>query len=280
MDMTDSMECCKALIGATLKEQELAPVDCYVRPQLGIFIPAVGACGYAARREHTHPAYMVCIMVAGGEDKYHTAEIVSPDIPHNDIEGMHYYCILIEKEYFEERYALYEKTLPVWKGTTFEICRDILKALNTFMFEYSKDMKNAEITLDAQAEIITHWIIRSLTGESLDMRRVSDDYSVARAQQYMEQHYAERITIAGLAELGYVSVSCLNRRFKKETGMTPLTYLIDVRLQRAKLLLRRRQLSITEIATQCGFNGSPHFSACFREKYGIAPSEYRNKYVE
>lgn len=99
--MTDSMECCKALIGATLKEQELASVDCYVRPQLGIFIPAVGACGYAARREHTHPAYMVCIMVAGGEDKYHTAEI----------------------------------------------------------------------TLDAQAEIITHWIIRSLTGESLDMRR-------------------------------------------------------------------------------------------------------------
>lgn len=49
-------------------------------------------------------------------------------------------------------------------------------------FEYNKSMMNSDITLEAQATVITHWIIRSILGETLDMRAVSSDYSVARAQ--------------------------------------------------------------------------------------------------
>jgi len=95
----------------------------------------------------------------------------------------------------------------------------VLKALNTFAFEYSKSMPHADVTLDAQAEIITHWIIRSLLGETLDMRAVSSDYSVARAQHYMEQHYMEPITVSKLAALGYVSASAFQHKFKQATGV-------------------------------------------------------------
>lgn len=275
-------EMIRNLVGEDAKEQDFAFVDCYVRPKLGLFIPSAGACGYASRDFHTHPSYM--IVVYFHEDKkrqtYYDSEITSPDIPHCDRNDLHYYCLLIEKEYFENCYAMYANTIPVFKERHFEFCSDILKALNTFAFEYSKSMMNSDITLDAQAQIITHWIVRSILGETMDMRAISSDYSVARAQHYMEQHFQEHITVSKLAQLGYISVSCLNRRFKQELGVTPIEYLIDLRIEKAKTLLRRKNISMTEIAMRCGFGSSGHFSSCFQKHLHITPSEYQDKYRE
>lgn len=275
-------EIIKGLVGENVTESDLKFVDCYVRPQMGIFIPAAGACGYAQKEDHTHPSYMVVIYFDdNGNRQYHyPAEITSPDIPHSDRTKRHYYCILIDKKYFESRFKMYSHSIKKFKEQPFEICSDILKTLNIFAFEYSKQMKNSDVTLDAQTEIITHWIIRSIFGESLDMRAVSDDYSIARAQHYIEQHYSENITVAKLAELGYVSASCFNRKFKKETGITPIEYLIEIRINRAKILLRRKGLTITEIAMQCGFGSSAYFSSCFQSRLGITPTEYRDKYMD
>lgn len=274
-------EIIKKLVGDSVTEADLKYTDCYVRPQLGIFIPAAGPCGYAKKENHIHPSYMVVIFFDGSSKQYHyRAEITSPEIPHSDKTGLHYYCILIEKKYFESRFEMYSEGIKKFKEQPFEICSDILKTLNIFAFEYSKKMKNSDITLDAQAEIITHWIIRSIFGETLDMRAVSDDYSIARAQHYMEQHYSENITVAKLAELGYASASCFNRRFKRETGITPIEYLIEIRINRAKILLRRKGLSVTEIAMQCGFGSSAYFSSCFQSRLGITPTEYREKYID
>ncbi len=272
----------KGLVGETITEADLQFVDCYVRPQLGLFIPTTGPCGYATRENHTHPAYMIVIYFDERKNEqrqsHYYAEITSPGMIHNDKDSLHYYCIMIEKTYFEERYQMYADEIPVFKETGFSLCSDILKALNTFAFEYSKQMLHADITFDAQAEIITHWCIRSLFGEALDMRAVSPDYSVARAQHFMEQHFAENITVEKLAGLGYISSSSLNRRFKKETGITPIEYLIEIRIRHAKTLLRRNNISITEIAVRCGFGSSAHFSSCFMKRTGITPTEYRDKY--
>lgn len=275
-------ELIQGLVGSNVTEEELKYIDCYVRPQLGIFIPTAGSCGYASKSNHSHPSYMIVIYFEESIEKqfhYH-AKITSPEIAHNDMTEQHYYCLLITKSYFEKRYKMYSDSLPIFKEHSFALCSDILKALNTFAFEYSKSMMNSNITLDANAEIITHWIIRSILGENLDMRAVSDDYSVARAQHYMEQHYGENITVSRLAELGYVSSSCFNRRFKKEIGMTPIEYLIEIRIKRAKTLLRRKNISITDIAIRCGFGSSAHFSSCFQNRIGVTPTEYRNKFKD
>ncbi len=272
----------KNLIGNDVTENALAYIDCYVRPQLEIFIPTAGECGYAAKPGHSHPSYMIVILFNQASDRqlHYCAEITSPTVPHSDKNGARYYCLLIEKSYFEKRYMMYSENVPYFDGQTFEICSDILKALNTFVFEYGKSMPDSDITLDAQAEIITHWVIRSIMGETFDMRAVSSDYSVARAQHYMEQHYSENITVSKLAALGYVSNSCFNWKFKKETGLTPIEYLIEIRLKRAKTMLKRKNLTITEIAMRCGFGSSAHFSSCFQNRVGISPTEYRDKYID
>ncbi|MFT3951103.1 MAG: AraC family transcriptional regulator [Oscillospiraceae bacterium] len=164
-----------------------------------------------------------------------------------------------------------------WK---FELCSDILKTLNTFAFEYSKRMMNAAVTLDAQATVITHWMIRSILGETLDLRAVSSDYSIARAQHYIEQHYGDKITASMLSALGFMSVSSLNRRFRSEVGATPMVYLTKLRIEKAKTLLRRKDSTISEIALHCGFSSSAHFASCFIKHTGMTPREYQSKYID
>lgn len=256
-------------------------IDCYIHKDMGLFIPADTDSGNRLISKHGRPSYMIIISFDNtGNDIYHyKASIDSPEYYCEYLETHHYYCVLVSAEYFEKRYLMYSDQIPVFKGHNFEICSDILKALNTFAFESSKSMMNSDITLTAQTEIITHWIIRSILGETLDMRAISDDYSVARAQHYIELHYAENITVSALAKLGCISESTFNRRFKRETGRTPIEYLIDIRITHAKNLLRRKNLSVTETAMRCGFSTGSHFTSCFVQKTGITPSEYRNQFL-
>lgn len=259
---------------------DISLFDCYVRDKFGIFIPIFDN-SEGQYIHHKHPAYEIIINFDMDSDKpkHYWAEITSPNIMHYKSQSMHCYLLFIEKEYFESRFRMYAHDIPLFEGKKFEFCSDILKSLNTFIFEYSKSMMNSDITLEAQTEIITHWLIRSIFGETLDMRAVSSDYSLARAQHYMEQHYMEDITVKILANLGYMSTTTFNRRFKKEIGITPIEYLIDVRINMAKLMLKRKENQMTDIAMKCGFGSSAYFSSCFLKHVGLTPSEYRDKYV-
>lgn len=271
----------KELAGSGISADMLENIDCYIRPQMSLFIPAHSECGYPLITAAHRPSYMILVDFSGcASDEFHySAQIMSPNITADTQGRYHYYCLMIEAEYFEQRYKLYSKKIPVFKAEHFEICSDILKALNTFAFESGKSMMNSDITLSAQAEIITHWMIRSILGETMDMRAISDDYSVARAQHYIELHYGSNVTVKGLAALGCVSESTFNRRFKKETGKTPIEYLIEVRINHAKIMLQRKSLPMTEVALRCGFSSSAHFASCFLHRTGHTPSEYRSLYV-
>ena len=247
----------KSLVGEYLEEDELKYVDCYVHNKLGLFIPSTEHCGYAMQKNHAHPSYMI-IIVFFQEDLGFNPKI----------------------EIKNKQYLLYSNDLPEFTGHQFSVCCDILKALNTFAFESSKSMKNSDITLDAQATLITHWIIRSILGENIDMRSVSSNYSVGRVQQYIEQHFNEKITVKDLAQTAYMSESSLNRLFKKETSFTPIEYLIETRIAKSKTLLRRKDIRITEIAARCGFSSNAHFTLCFKNIVHMSPSEFRELYHE
>ncbi|MBQ4283534.1 MAG: helix-turn-helix transcriptional regulator [Lachnospira sp.] len=255
--------------------------DVYIRKTFGIFIPIFEASDKPVTN-HSHPAYEIIIDfdINSNKPKHYWASITSPGVLHKGTENKHCYSLYIEKEYFEKRFLMYSDRIPVFNGKLFEFCSDILKALNTFVFEYSKSMMNSDVTLEAQTEIITHWLIRSIFGETLDMRAVSSDYSIARAQHYIEQHYMENITVAQLANLGYMSKTTFNRRFKNEIGITPIEYLIETRIKMSKIMLKRKENQITDIALQCGFGSSAHFSSCFQKHMGLTPTEYRDRFAD
>lgn len=98
---------------------------------------------------------------------------------------------------------------------------------------------------------------------------------IVRAMRYIEQHYADAVTLEELAKLEGVSKSSLVRFFREATGMSPLEYLIHLRLQKAVGLFYVQSLNLTQIAFSVGFNDSNYFSRQFKKKFGVSPRNYR-----
>lgn len=99
-------------------------------------------------------------------------------------------------------------------------------------------------------------------------------------RRYLEEHYAERITLDDLAARFYIDKYYLTRVFKRQFGLSISAYLLRVRVTRAKQLLRFTALSVEEIALRCGFAQAPYFARVFKSVEGLPPSEYRNQWAK
>lgn len=94
---------------------------------------------------------------------------------------------------------------------------------------------------------------------------------------YMNQHYMVDITLPMLAQRARLSVGHYTVLFKKLTGTTVNTYLIKLRIEKAKLLLVQTDLTAKEIASMVGCADYFHFSRSFKKIVGCAPSIYREQ---
>lgn len=92
---------------------------------------------------------------------------------------------------------------------------------------------------------------------------------------YIRQHFADRISVADLATACNLSVSALERRFRKHLDKTPHQYITEVRLEHGKRLLSESDKAIGTIALETGFADHSHFTRAFRRHFGIAPSQTR-----
>lgn len=114
------------------------------------------------------------------------------------------------------------------------------------------------------------------TGYSFET--LNKTYIVEQLVSYLEDHYAEKISLDQIAENMYLSPFYISRIFKSETGDTPIHHLINIRLERAKELLEQgTKGSIQEIAAAVGYDDAYHFSKLFKKRYGIPPSRIRKK---
>ena len=98
---------------------------------------------------------------------------------------------------------------------------------------------------------------------------------VAHARRHLRQHPDRQHTTANLARAVGLSERHLRRRFRETYGKTPRRYLTEVRMQRAKTLLRTTRLGIEEIAQAVGYSSSVTFDRIFKRASGLTPSEFR-----
>lgn len=94
------------------------------------------------------------------------------------------------------------------------------------------------------------------------------------ACDYISLHYQEKLTIDDIAAVVGVSRSCLFRAFKANMAMSPLDYLTEHRVKASCNLLEQGNLSIKEIAYQCGFSSPLYYSKVFKKVMGICPKQY------
>jgi AraC-like DNA-binding protein len=108
----------------------------------------------------------------------------------------------------------------------------------------------------------------------------ADHPEMQRIVAHVREHYREKLTVADMARVGGVSVSSQERLFRKTFGLTPLMYLRKTRLNAACKLLRDTQVSLAEIATQCGFNDQTNMTRAFRLELKITPLRYRRRFSD
>lgn len=94
---------------------------------------------------------------------------------------------------------------------------------------------------------------------------------------YMKEHYADKISLDGIAKNIYLSPIYLSRLFKEETGDSPINYLISIRMKKAAQLLKNSRLSIKETAALVGYDNAYYFSKLFKKHYQLSPKEYRDR---
>ena len=96
-----------------------------------------------------------------------------------------------------------------------------------------------------------------------------------RVVEFIEEHLAEDVSLLTLAELVDLSVYHFARAFKQSFGVPPHRYHMDRRMDRARSLLQRPALSVTQIGIQIGFRETSSFTRAFRKITGLTPTEYR-----
>jgi transcriptional regulator GlxA family with amidase domain len=111
----------------------------------------------------------------------------------------------------------------------------------------------------------------------LQLHLGSNQPKLTEAVTLMEANLEEPISLDELS--GYVGISRrqLERLFQKHLSCVPTRYYLNLRLNRARLLLLQTSKSIVDIALACGFISAPHFSKCYRDMFGIPPRDERRK---
>ena len=102
------------------------------------------------------------------------------------------------------------------------------------------------------------------------------DRNIFKLDQKLKNDLSYRWTLKDMSGILNMGQTSLNLLLKRKTGFSPLQYLLRLRINEAKSLLQNTEDSITEIALNCGFSSSQHFSATFKRTTGYRPKDYRN----
>jgi AraC-like DNA-binding protein len=105
-------------------------------------------------------------------------------------------------------------------------------------------------------------------------QRLSDLARLRRVRDRIDREYAKPLDVEALARDAYMSAGHLSRQFRAAFGESPYSYLMTRRIERAMALLRRGDLSVTEVCFEVGCSSLGTFSTRFTELVGVPPSTY------
>jgi AraC-like DNA-binding protein len=120
----------------------------------------------------------------------------------------------------------------------------------------------------------------STASRSKDDQRLEDLARLRRVRDRIDREYARPLNVEALAAGAHMSAGHLSRQFREAFGESPYSYLMTRRIERAMALLRRGDLSVTEVCFEVGCSSLGTFSTRFTELVGTPPSAYRREQAE
>lgn len=121
----------------------------------------------------------------------------------------------------------------------------------------------------------------SPTSETAPVQAGPEDMFLTRLHAAMEKHMSNNtLTVEQLVDEMGMGRTVFFNKLKNATGLSPVEFIREMRIKRAAQLLGEQQYNITEVTYMVGMNDSRYFAKCFKNTYGITPSEYRGKVKE
>lgn len=125
---------------------------------------------------------------------------------------------------------------------------------------------------------LLYYIIYSyieVSPDSIDNVEMSEHEEFSKIVEYLNEHIEEHLTLDTLTKEFSINRNKLNELFMKQASMTSLNYLLNLRIDLAKLLLTKTEIPINEISSRVGYPDSNYFTKVFNKNVGMTPSEYR-----
>jgi len=149
--------------------------------------------------------------------------------------------------------------------------------LNSMIMEIDNKMEGFKTLLANKLEELI--VLLSRHYSSLDATEAKSLVRIGKVIDYLENNFTDKIYLDQLAEMAYMSTRNFQRIFQKAVGSSPSNYIMQIRLQKARKLLRNTDSAITEIAIDTGFGDSNYFIKCFKKEFAITPVKFRMRYT-
>ncbi|MFA7370773.1 MAG: AraC family transcriptional regulator [Sphaerochaetaceae bacterium] len=255
---------------------------------------------------HSHDFYELVLIVSGKGTHFTTKGsftilpghvfIVAPSVQHGfrDVEDLRLYNILFDPKILDQ--PLYDLlNMPGYHSllrleakledgnceiTPLQLSPAQLAELLPLVEQMLKESDSIEYDIGAKTlafAYFIHFMVRLFRIED-EHPRLQDRtlLRLANVFSFLESNLDRAVSSQELMELTNMSSSTLNRHFNEATGLSPIEFHIQRRLEYASRLLRYSTLSISEIAEKTGFEDANYFSRQFKKVIGVSPSQYRN----
>ncbi len=204
--------------------------------------------------------------------------IIPPHVLHKT-EGSAFerYNVNVSENYLDDfqKHVLKEKALSIIK----------LNSEQNVLFENIFNQMHAVNKLDKFSDLILKTLfsysilqINNLTAHTLSLSVSKSKFvppQILKVIEFLSEKYAENLTLIDISNRYFISKSTLIYNFNKFIGCSPIEYLLNIRLTKAKELLANTKKSIGEISELCGFSSANYFSLIFKQKESISPLSYR-----
>ena len=241
---------------------------------------------------HTHPFTELFYVVDGKGEfniqgqrfpvKPNDFVIINPQVEHTELSSpdgpLEYIVLGINGLSFSNLTPVSEGGHPFSFFNLRDEQKDILRYLNAMVQEATSQSMSYELVCHNLLEIL---LIKILRHQHFDLevgKQSKATKDISFIKHYLETYYHESIQLEDLASMTHLSRFYISHSFKKEIGMSPMEYLIDIRIKESKILLRTTNYSISQVADIVGFTTPTYFSKQFRKSTGISPTDYREQY--
>lgn len=151
--------------------------------------------------------------------------------------------------------------------------------LEELLKEVLSNRRGSSLFVEGIAQSLAGHLVRTYADETTsEYKGGLPGFRLRKVRDLMVKHLEDEFSLIRLAREAGMSEFHFSRAFKRTTGFKPSQYFINLRMERARRLLRETNRSIIEIGLNVGYTSPSHFSRTFHREVGISPSRYRRSY--